>query len=112
MNNINTHSLQAPTISGLLLSHSTTASASSVSDDSHADGELSPSPNPRPARSFSVNRGWAHFGVKRGIYLKTPFWMVTLFFVGLFAAVGHHVFYTSLDDNQVGSQNQQEWNLR
>jgi hypothetical protein len=112
LDNSNTYNLQVPTMNRPLLPHSTRASASSISDDSHADGNISPLQISRPARSFNVNRGFDHFDVKNGIYLKTPFWMVTLFFVGLFAAVGHHVFYMSLDGDQVGSQNQQEWNLR
>ena len=111
-NNDNGIRLEVPTSHRPLLSDRRTPSVSSVSDDSQQDGDSLPSTGLRPARSFNVNRGWAHFDVKRGIYLKTPFLMISLFFLGLFAAVGHHAFYTSLDHGQVGSQSQQEWNLR
>jgi hypothetical protein len=98
--------LQTSTADFSLLAHRKTPSVSSISNRSHPDVDGF------PERSLDENRGWAHFGVKAGIYLKTPFWMVTLFFIGLFSAVGHHTFYTSLNGDQVGSQSQQEWNLR
>lgn len=60
----------------------------------------------------SIRRGRFHFDVWRGIYLKTPFWMLVLFGVGFMSAVGHHIFYTTLNGDQVGNQTKQEWSLR
>lgn len=83
-----------------------------MSDGSPKDTENPSTTSSQVPRSLDVDRGHFHFDVKRGIYLKTPFWMVTFFFLGLAAAIAHHSFYKLLDGDQVGSQAKQEWNLR
>jgi hypothetical protein len=48
----------------------------------------------------------------RGIYWRSPIYMVAFLLFGILAAVSHHVFYASLDGHQVGNDREQQWNLR
>lgn len=46
------------------------------------------------------------------IHKLTPILMTGSLFLGLFLAVGHHLYYHYLDGRIIKSQNQQEWFLR
>ena len=48
----------------------------------------------------------------RGIYWRSPIYMVAFLIFGIMAAISHHVFYSSLDGHQVGNDREQQWNLR
>jgi hypothetical protein len=48
----------------------------------------------------------------RGIYWRSPIYMVAFLLFGILAAISHHVFYASLDGHQVGNDREQQWNLR
>jgi len=48
----------------------------------------------------------------RGIYWRSPIYMVAFLIFGILAAVSHHVLYASLDGHQVGNDREQQWNLR
>jgi hypothetical protein len=56
----------------------------------------------------SIPAGMHH----RGIYWRSPIYMVAFLLFGILAAVSHHVFYASLDGHQVGNDREQQWNLR
>lgn len=47
-----------------------------------------------------------------GIYWRSPVTMVAFFLFGIIASISHHVYYSSLDGNQVGNDNSQQWALR
>lgn len=47
-----------------------------------------------------------------GIHWRAPVLMVFLFVAGIAFAVGHHIFYHSLDGTLVTSTSQQEWTIR
>jgi hypothetical protein len=38
--------------------------------------------------------------------------MVSFLSFGVFASVSHHLYYSSLDENKVGNDNDQQWALR
>lgn len=48
----------------------------------------------------------------RGIYWRSPIYMVAFLVLGIAAAFSHHIFYSSLDGHQVGNDWEQQWNLR
>jgi hypothetical protein len=47
-----------------------------------------------------------------GIYWRSPITMVAFLFLGIFASIAHHIYYTSLDGNRVGNDREQQWALR
>ena len=47
-----------------------------------------------------------------GIYWRSPITMVAFLFLGIFASIAHHFYYTSLDGNRVGNDREQQWALR
>jgi len=48
----------------------------------------------------------------QGIYWRSPIGMVSFLIFGVFASVSHHLYYSSLDGNKVGNDNDQQWALR
>lgn len=46
------------------------------------------------------------------IYWSSPALMTGAFVVGVLFAVGHHLFYQSLDGQEVGDSDRQQWSLR
>ena len=50
--------------------------------------------------------------VRWGVHWRAPMLMVLLFIAGIAFAVGHHIFYHSLDGTLVTSTSQQEWTIR
>ncbi|OJD30020.1 formylmethionine deformylase-like protein [Diplodia corticola] len=49
---------------------------------------------------------------RRGVQWRSPALMMLLFFAGIVFAIGHHIYYQSLDDTPVTSTSQQEWAIR
>jgi len=49
---------------------------------------------------------------KREIYWRSPASMIACFFLGVFVALGHHLYYTSLKGDLVGDEDEQQRKLR
>lgn len=50
--------------------------------------------------------------VRRRIYWVSPALMTGAFIAGVSCAVGHHLYYESLNGQEVGDSNRQQWALR
>lgn len=50
--------------------------------------------------------------VNRTIYWRSPASMIACFFLGVFVALGHHLYYTSLKGDLVGDEDEQQRKLR
>ena len=48
----------------------------------------------------------------RVIYWRSPASMIACFFLGVFIALGHHLYYTSLKGDLVGDEDEQQRKLR
>ena len=62
----------------------------------------------QPMRTFQSQSATHH----EGIYWRSPITMVAFLFLGIFASIAHHLYYTSLDGNRVGNDREQQWALR
>ncbi|KAK0103699.1 hypothetical protein ONS95_005707 [Cadophora gregata] len=49
---------------------------------------------------------------RKSIYWRSPASMVACFFLGVFVALGHHLYYTSLKGDLVGDEDEQQRKLR
>jgi hypothetical protein len=63
---------------------------------------------PQRMRTFQSQSAIHH----EGIYWRSPITMVVFLFLGIFAGIAHHFYYTSLDGNRVGNDREQQWALR
>jgi hypothetical protein len=62
----------------------------------------------QPMRTFQSQSTIHH----EGIYWRSPMTMVAFLFLGIFASMGHHFYYSSRDGKRVGNDREQQWALR
>ncbi|MCJ1468035.1 hypothetical protein MMC07_006661 [Pseudocyphellaria aurata] len=64
------------------------------------------------SKSDAISPVSSEIVVERHIYWLSPALMTGLFIAGVFFAIGHHLYYKSLDGQEVGDLKRQQWPLR
>ncbi|KAH6713525.1 hypothetical protein BKA61DRAFT_43274 [Leptodontidium sp. MPI-SDFR-AT-0119] len=80
------------------------SSAAPSSQETHQRNVTGSEYVPRQSSSSDVE--------KKKIYWRSPASMIACFFIGIFVALGHHLYYTSLKADLVGNEDEQQRKLR
>jgi hypothetical protein len=87
-----------------------TAPQSQRSQQSTSPASSSP-PGSAPTAGKTTNQSGIKLA-KWGISLIQPMWMTVFLLLGILLAVGHHLYYASLEGSTTGSASRQQWPIR